>query len=233
MKFRSRVYKDVNEEEPNFWPSFVDVMTVVVLVFFFIMVMSFVRSSIQQQYFEDAYEAIDNIAKDREKIYNEIIDKFKGTEAEGNIEIINGTLSVKSETLFDTGSYKLSIQGVSLAKTLGDVFYELLQNEVYKDKIDSIEVIGHTDMVGDGEYNRTLSTNRAISFVNTMVPKESEIENQLGKFIKASGMSKFDPIVGTTETQTEEQKTQNRRIEIKINFNNKDIQDVLDSFNKK
>ena len=54
MKVRRRKYK-VTSESPSYWPSFVDLMTTISLVFFFIMIIS---SGISKMF-------VDNIAEER------------------------------------------------------------------------------------------------------------------------------------------------------------------------
>ena len=58
MKVRRRKYK-TEQEVPSYWPSFVDIMTTVTLVFFFILLTSIGISSI----------FVDNIAVERETVY--------------------------------------------------------------------------------------------------------------------------------------------------------------------
>ena len=73
MKIRSRKYR-IKEEGQSYWPSFVDVMTAVTLVFFFLMIISMTLSSL----------FVDNISKKREEIYNCIqknLDKNKKSDS--------------------------------------------------------------------------------------------------------------------------------------------------------
>ena len=162
MKVRRRKYK-TEQEVPSYWPSFVDIMTTVTLVFFFILLTSIGISSI----------FVDNIAAERETVYDKI------------------------------------------------------QGEL------NIEIVGHTDFAGSTIHGRELSTERAISFLNEMMPEDSELENLHGEKFKASGMSEFENYAskeerdrGYDEYNIEETK-KDRRIEVRMVFSNEDLEKAI------
>ena len=107
--------------------------------------------------------------------------------------------------------------------------------EIYainREKIESIKVVGHTDSDYDAQYNRTLSTERAVSFVNQML-RDKKKDSAYGAYFEASGMSKYCPKEGDVDKQTKAQKEKNRRIEIKIVFSDDDIAKFIrDTLNK-
>jgi chemotaxis protein MotB len=225
-----------NMEQAEFWPSFADIMTTVSLVFFFIMlvgiaIVTIKDRSVTSEYkrIKDTYAEIDNIAKERTELYERIERTLKSTSV-GETVVFNrdkGRLEINAKVLFAYDDFRLTEEGRQLASQMSGAFLLLLSSSEYKDKIKSIEVRGHTDNVSDGEYNRTLSAERAVSFVNAMVPKSSEIERKYGRYFKASGMSKFEVIAGTIENQSEEERALNRRIEIYINFDDMDISEAI------
>lgn len=225
MKVRRRKYK-TEQEVPSYWPSFVDIMTTVTLVFFFILLTSLGVSSI----------FVDNIAIERENIYDKIQSELNQYEV--NEEIMNfnreeGKFDIKTETFFDSDSSVLKSDGKKLASELGNIFLKLLSNEEIKSNIDYIEIVGHTDFAGGTIYGRELSTKRAISFLNEMVPENSELENLHGEKFKASGMSEFENYKskeerdrGYDEYDIEETK-KDRRIEVRMVFSNKDLENAI------
>ncbi|MDU1855504.1 MAG: hypothetical protein E6789_08410, partial [Clostridium baratii] len=74
MKLRSRRYR-LKESDASYWPSFVDIMTAAVLIFFFIMLISMAISS----------QFVDNISEKREKIYNSIQNNLDKNNVDKNI----------------------------------------------------------------------------------------------------------------------------------------------------
>ena len=71
----------------------------------------------------------------------------------------------------------------------------------------NLYVVGHTDNVGDFNYNMKLSQSRAEAVVNTLVSEYSVNKNRL----KAAGVGPLSPV---TTNNTEEGKAKNRRVEL-------------------
>ncbi|MCR6516385.1 MAG: OmpA/MotB family protein [Clostridium sp.] len=232
MKFRSRRYKR-EKEEMSYWPSFVDIMTTVTLVFFFIMLISMALSSL----------FVDNISKKRDAIYKEIQSKLDSNNVNKDVMYFNkeeGKIEIKTETLFDTGKWDLKKDGENLAKELNEVFYKILKDEKLNKEIDYIEIVGHTDYAGTTIDNRKLSTERAMSFLNSMVPINSDLENGFGGKFKASGMSEFETNPKKEDRDREKYSKNDmkavkdqRKIEIKMVFSNRDLEEAIKSRNLK
>ena len=226
MKVRRRKYK-VTSESPSYWPSFVDVMTTISLVFFFIMIIS---SGISKMF-------VDNIAEKREQLYTAIQQKLDESNVdESVIRFEDGKMNINTEAFFETGKWDLSADGVALSQTLGNIFKELLSDEFINKEINYIEVIGHTDYIGDTISNRRLSTERAMSFLNSMVPMNSELENNFGHKFKASGMSEFETnpnVEYRNRTEYTDDPSDQRKIEIKMVFSNSDLEKAIEARSKK
>ncbi|MGU8237404.1 OmpA/MotB family protein [Clostridium perfringens] len=225
MKIRSRRYR-FSEESPSYWPSFVDIMTTVTLVFFFIMITSIGISSI----------FVDNISEKREKLYDRIQENLDENNIDESIMRFSredGKIIIPTESFFDSGSYVLKEDGVEKASLLYDIFLNLLSDENIRNEVQYIEVVGHTDFAGSTLYGRQLSADRAVSFLNSMVPENSELENLYGQKFKASGMSEFENYKtkeerdrGYDEYDLEATK-KDRKIEIRMVFSNKDLEDAI------
>ncbi|WP_343763533.1 OmpA family protein [Gangjinia marincola] len=101
---------------------------------------------------------------------------------------------------FETAKYEL----------LSESYPELdrLVTFLTKQKEVSIEISGHTDDVGNGEYNLELSQNRAQAVVNYLVEKGIDTSR-----IIARGYGEAKPV---TTNDTEEGKQENRRVEFTI-----------------
>lgn len=226
MKIRSRKYR-TTEEQQSYWPSFVDIMTTVSLVFFFIMIVS---SGINKMF-------VDNIVEKRQKLYTAIQTKLDENNVDKNVISFNketGRIEIKTETFFETNDATLKQDGINVANLLSPIFYELLKDPQISSEIDYIEVVGHTDYIGNTIDNRRLSTDRAMSFLNTLVPINSGLENDFGQKFKASGMSEFEGFEGTS-TKEQRDKTEyndeiaskQRKIEIRMIFSDKDIEEAV------
>lgn len=228
MKMRNRKYR-IREEGQSYWPSFVDVMTAVTLVFFFLMIISMTISSL----------FVDNISKKREEIYNciqENLDKNNVNKDVMYFDRDKGKMVLNTETFFDTDKWILKGEGKNLAKQFNNIFYLLLSEENIASEIEYIEVVGHTDYAGDTISNRKLSTERAMSFLNAMVPKDSKLENEFGGKFKASGMSEFETNPNKKDRDRKdyskkdvENTKDQRKIEIKMVFSNKDLEEAIKS----
>ncbi len=110
-------------------------------------------------------------------------------------------LSLDSEVLFDTGKYQLKKEGKNAIKELAK------QIENLKKGVITIE--GHTDNVGEINYNLKLSQKRAKSVSN-------ELKNHLPKNTfqwKEIGYGESRPLV---KNDTDENRNKNRRVEILV-----------------
>lgn len=219
MKVRTRSSKKV-KEKGNVWSSFVDIMSTISIVFFFIMIFALAM-------FFQIQEKTDDISAQRDKLYSKIEQELKPTLGD-DVVYEEGVLQIKSSLLFDTDSSTLSEKGKNVAKRIGEAFVDVLGDDENREKIESVKVIGHTDNDYDAQYNRTLSTERAVEFVNEML-NDKEKDSPYGEYFEAAGMSKYSPKEGTVDNQKESQKEQNRRIEIKIVFKDDDIAEFIKS----
>jgi OmpA-OmpF porin, OOP family len=116
------------------------------------------------------------------------------------------TLPQKGETItleniqFETN--KATLLPVSLP-TLDSLFSQLQANQ----KV-AIEINGHTDNIGAKELNQSLSQKRAESVMQYLITKGID-KNRL----KSNGFGDSQPLLPNT---TEENRAQNRRVEIKV-----------------
>ena len=225
MKLRRKNYREV-EESPSYWPSFVDIMSITALVFFFLMIIAMGFLTI----------FVDDISAKREKLYDRIELELKENNINDDMIVFNreeGKIDIKTETFFETDSSDLKGDGINVANMFGGIFNELLSVEEINREIDYIEIVGHTDYAGTTFDNRELSTMRAVSFLNQIMPMNSNLEQIYGHKFKASGMSEFET------NKTHEERNQNeenyntsehqgdRKIEIKMVFSNTDLEEAI------
>lgn len=213
---KKTVYSDNSEKSikfeagVNFWPSFVDVIASVLMIFILI---SFVRLVLnietldalmirsQQDEFSKEFQAEFHKEMEEEKIRS--INK-------GNLQ----ELTFSSEILFSAGSAELSYQGIKLLERLAIVFYKTMSTANFR----QIQVEGHTDstpisrdLMKKYPTNWELSSQRAINVCQFFINKET-----LGfepKLFSATGYSFNKPVA---PNDNEANRAKNRRIEIRL-----------------
>ena len=75
-----------------------------------------------------------------------------------------------------------------------------------------------------------------MSFLNSMVPMNSELENNFGHKFKASGMSEFETnpnVEDRNRTEYTDDPSDQRKIEIKMVFSNSDLEKAIEARSKK
>jgi len=141
----------------------------------------------------------------------------------------NGNIIINEGLVFDVDSYKLKSEGEELLDKLAEAFENVLDDSNTRENIDAINIQGHTDNVGSSEYNRELSTKRATSVVNYLMMSNENLEEKYGQYFVASGYSEFRPI---SSGDSDENKAQNRRIEISVILKDSNIQNVINGYLK-
>lgn len=303
MKIRRRNFRKT-DGEINFWPSFTDVMSTVVLVLFFLMLMAYIQNIITsgnlealeleledkqkkldstsmklseetnklrliQSELEDtiaeveegerklrlselevekqnriiaasnqelgnlrtklekiAVLRLDVLKKVKESIENELgktNDKGQSIVTIGN----NANIIINESLVFDYDSYTIKNEGKKLLDQFAKAFEKVLDDKSVRDYIDSINIEGYTDDVGDTFYNRELSTKRSTAVVNYLMKSNPTLESKYGDYFAAVGYSEFRRIsYGISEADRQK----NRRIEISIAIKDSNIQKMIDEY---
>lgn len=133
------------------------------------------------------------------KVINDALKSFDNSEL--NVYIKDGKVYVAMEEklLFKSGSSKIDKRGESAIIKLAKILEKNTDTEIL--------IEGHTDNVGDDNYNWKLSTQRALSVVKIITENSKVMANR----ITASGRGMHKPVADNT---TEEGRQKNRRIEI-------------------
>jgi chemotaxis protein MotB len=129
-----------------------------------------------------------------------------------NIRIVGDRFVFQSEVLFPTGSDQINDAGQVEMKKLADAIIEL-QKEIPPEINWVLRVDGHTDtkpLSGTGRYkdNWELSSARATSVVKYLIASGVPANR-----LVAAGFGEFQPL---DEADTDEARTRNRRIELKL-----------------
>ncbi len=111
----------------------------------------------------------------------------------------------RTHIYFETSKYEITATGET---TLNSILDSLKEYQTY-----SIYIKGHTDNVGDSNYNKNLSEKRVQSTVNFLLEKGIS-----KKAIKTGAFGMEKPIA---DNQTEEGKEKNRRVDIAVSYSRK------------
>ncbi|WP_165996846.1 OmpA family protein [Bacillus sp. Cs-700] len=212
MKNRKRRFQIPGDEE-HYWPSFADMMAMIVLVMLFIAIIAFV------QMIYDAYDQTvmkQELAKvaDVKKHISDLIEE-QLEENVGKDKIVRGpnnTISVEGDILFDTGSAKISEEGKGVLNDLADVFANLIDEEDISQYLYIILIEGHTDKVPYDNWK--LSADRSVAVVKELMKANPKLNSpEYAKYLAATGYSEYKPVV---EEDTNEAYEKNRRISFQI-----------------
>ena len=116
---------------------------------------------------------------------------------EDNIDL-NGFVSIYG-IHFDTGKWDIKEESESALEAIASFLNSHKQDQYY--------IVGHTDNVGDFQFNMNLSEKRAQSVKNELINSYGVDQSQL----KAYGVASLSPV---TSNNTESGKARNRRVEI-------------------
>lgn len=108
--------------------------------------------------------------------------------------------TVQNDVLFKFNSIELSDKALTILEKLNGIIAEMPGTK--------IKIIGHTDNVGEKDYNDLLSKNRASSVGNYF--RNAGIENQL---IEEIGKGFAEPVASN---KSESGRSKNRRVEITL-----------------
>ncbi len=142
----------VENDDLNYWPSFVDVMSsifIVVLTIFFMLFLS-------QQYLS---YLVGKGEKDLREL--KIILENKRISHSGVQITKDGRIKIGESILFKFGDYSLTNQGEKVIDSIGTSLKTFFNQDPERKKKFSVVVEGHTDTYGSSTYNQELSFRRA------------------------------------------------------------------------
>jgi flagellar motor protein MotB len=235
----------IDEENP-YWISFSDLMSALLVIFILAVVSLIIELTETQKKIEQNIEQLRNAEQARKDILYEIRDDL----AKQNITVVvadNDTvLRIPETTLtFATNSYKISVDkqlrrsveiiGAILHSTINKPFDGTENGLMRFEYLDTVFIEGHTDSRASNRIkgNWGLSSYRAISLWEfweeklSVSPSFSEMENAFGqKLFSVSGYAASRRL--QLEEETAEQRTANRRIDIRFTVKRPSIAQLED-----
>jgi chemotaxis protein MotB len=225
-RHRGRMSLDDDEQLDYYWPSFTDMMAMIVLVILFIAIIAFIQAiytAYDQAEMKQELQQATNIKKH----ISDLIEK-RLEENVGKDKVIRGpnnTISIEGDVLFDTGSADVNEEGKKILASLSDGILTILEDPELNQYLYIILIEGHTDSVPYDNWS--LSTDRAVSVVKYLLEANPKLStNDYAQYLAATGYSEFKPIV---EGHTEEANQKNRRISFQIILDDQKWQESLNT----
>ena len=139
----------------------------------------------------------------------------------------NGNIILNEGVFFDLGSADIKPESEKVLNELIDVFASFLQNAENAKYVDSIVISGHTDITGNADENRVLSTDRANSVLNYLLNGKDARLNAYAPYFCAAGYGATRPVASN---DSEEGRASNRRIEISMILKDDTVLDIVEQY---
>jgi len=234
MKIFRRSVTSVDEENP-YWMSFSDIMAGLLILFVLACAVLVLNLTQKQQDFDKSIQELKQADTVRRTILHEIKEQL---ERKGITVIVNendSIVSISSDLLgFASRDYEIRPQYHGTALDIGQVLGDVIRKEGRSDFLDTVFIEGHTDVLPTRFYgnkgNWGLSAYRAISlwqFWNEELAQDQRLDiltNHAGNLLfSVSGYGKTRPV--TQQQLTSEERSQNRRIDIRFTIRHPDLKD--------
>lgn len=216
MRHNRRNYYQDEPLQESYWPSFTDMMAMVVLVFLFITIIAFVQSiytAYDQAQVKQELSKVTNVKKQISDVINKKLEQNVGKD-----QIVRGpnnTISIQGDVLFNSASSTISPKGKKILNGVANALVDIIDTKDMSQYLYIILIEGHTDSVPYDNW--TLSTQRAVSVLKYMQKANPKLaEDKYAKYLAATGYSKYKPIA---KGNTPQARQKNRRISFQIILN--------------
>ena len=231
MLGQERKLLNFKEGEENFWPTFTDLLSVIILVILLVLVSYIFVAQISTQKTREVQQMInaqiDEIIGFREKIARDLRHEFADSRLAINLDEETGAISFSDEILFETESAVIRPEFKKMLKEIIPRYVEVLLQDEHKGNISQIIVEGHTDDRGDYMYNLDLSQRRAFNVVKFILGKDFpdfKHKEELKYYLTASGKSESILI---KDSDGAVNRAKSRRVEIKFNIKDQYLIDKM------
>ncbi|OQY38526.1 MAG: hypothetical protein B6229_05715 [Spirochaetaceae bacterium 4572_7] len=236
----------MNSSEDSEWISFSDIMTGLMIVFLFISISYMQQVKKEQQQKDEIFEKYQSI---KTSIYNDLSKSFSSGFEQWKMEI-EPDLSIKitdASALFEaqlvTDDVRLKSEFKIFLGQFTPIFFEIILNPLYADKIAEVRIEGHTGISAasyefENDYYQNmivLSQKRSNKVLEYMMSLDSyaelsdEQKNRLRFFMTSNGLAYGKALDGNGEYKFYSKKVINEiksmRVEFKIVTNSADVID--------
>ena len=212
------------------------------MLFLFIIMLMFFAMKFNEAAIKkiDTVKIITSSEETRGKILEGIRKAMKDQGVTVEIDMENGILRLPEKILFDRNKSTLSTSGQEAVVTLSNALSHVLPCytasrqqgdgcEKIRHQVEAVFIEGHTDNDGEDTLNWNLSFQRSLVTYQFMVrenPKLATLKNHSNlPIISLSGYGEQRPVIGNN---TDEQKRQNRRIDVRFIMSTPRVVDLRD-----
>ncbi len=222
---KNNLLMEKEEEVPEYWRSFSDMMAGLLMIFILFLTIAMLQLNIQEDLLQDKEEEVNRIIGVRQKIVEELKREFENSDLQLNIDPESGAISFSEGVFFDYDKYEIKDTGRDYLKSFIPKYIKVLLSDKNRDYISEIIIEGHTDTQGSYMYNLELSQKRAFEVAKFILSEDfeelSQEENKrLKSILTANGRSFSNPILDENGVIDAEK---SRRVEFKFRLKDEEM----------
>ncbi len=225
-KYRRLLADD--SKENDFWPSFTDLLTTILLVILLVLLGIITKEQLeakakseeleaQAAKIEQQEEVINYLMGVKKEIIEDLIAEFAKTDLKMEIDEKTGAIKFQNDLLFETGKSEIRPEFKQQLQSFIPTYIDIIYGK-YSEHLAEIVVEGHTDDVGQFMNNLELSQNRAFSVVRYVLSDEFgefPYKGEVKDVITANGRSESQ-LKYLDEEKKEVDRKNSRRVEFKF-----------------
>ncbi|WP_368491281.1 OmpA family protein [Clostridium sp. BJN0013] len=230
----SRIIR-TSKDDGNIWRIFTDLLSTILLfiLLFFIYTnaVKHAQLNLKQEQLKNLRLQVEKIIGVRQSIIEDIRKSFQSAGLDINIDKNTGDIVFSSDVLFEFNKSDIRPEFKSSLDKFIPQYVNVLTSPKYISSVSEIVIEGHTDDVGDYDYNMDLSQKRANSIVNYILNNnfknlDSYSKEILKNIITANGKSKSQLIKNSDGSVNQEK---SRRVIFKFRLKDEESIRQIDS----
>lgn len=204
-----------DEEAPNFWVAYSDLMAGILMVFALLLIVAMIHYASFIRVKQEVLEAQEQKLKAFHTLEQKLIEKLETASFDDTVKVNpdTGVLQIESGVLFGEGEHLLRREARSRLRNVFDTYIEVVLDESFAPFLKNIDIVGHTNTNGTYLFNLQLSQKRALSVMEELLGHAGDRRSRLETLVMASGRSFAEPIL---LENGKEDPVASRRIEIKF-----------------
>lgn len=207
-------------EEGQFWPSFTDLLTTILLMFILLFIAMMIIKSLQ---IEEMKETLDQLMGVRAKLVEQLREEFDEASTGVSVDHETGAIIFSTEILFDYNMADLKSASFSFLDEFVPKYLDVLLGGEFEPYVAEIIIEGHTDRDGSYLYNLELAQRRALSVATYILSDEfpyKNIQKQLQEKLTVNSKSYTSFL---TDEAGEYDADLSRRVEFKFRLKDEEI----------